>query len=279
VATGITHFAWLPPSLRDLPADKVTHSSAHAEPARFRGADVTVIGGGSSAIDLAALLHEAGARVRLVTRRAKLPVHDRMRLPRPWRDRIAAPVSSVGPGWRSCFFTSCAPIVHRMSAERRVKWVRNELGPAAGWFMADRIAPVPVLHGQSPAGAAIVDDRVRLSLVDGDGKPGTLDTDHLIAATGYRPDVARLPFLDAGLQQAIATLEQAPVVSLQFESSVPGLYFTGPAAAFSFGPVVRFAAGARFAAPRIARHLAATARQRPAAAQDDKTMFGIGARA
>jgi hypothetical protein len=280
VATGITNFAWLPPALRGLPADKVTHSVAHAEPERLRGADVTVVGGGSSAIDLAALLHEAGARVRLVTRRAKLPVHDRMQLPRPLRDKLAAPVSSIGPGWRSCFFTSCAPIVHRMSAERRMKWVRNELGPAAGWFMAGRIAPVPVLHGQSPTGAAIVDGRVRLGLVDGESRESTVDTDHLIAATGYRPDVTRLGFLDAGLRQALATLEQAPAVSLHFESSVPGLYFTGPAAAFSFGPLMRFATGARFAAPRIARHLAATASRRPAAAaRDGEAVFGIGARA
>jgi thioredoxin reductase len=280
VATGITNFAWLPPALRDLPADKVTHSVAHAEPERLRGADVTVVGGGSSAIDLAALLHEAGARVRLVTRRAKLPVHDRMHLPRPWRDKLGAPVSSIGPGWRSCFFTSCAPVVHRMGPERRVKWVRNEVGPAAGWFMAGRIAPVPVLHGQSPTGATIVDGRVRLGLVDGEGRESTLDTNHLIAATGYRPDVTRLGFLDAGLRQAIATLEQAPAVSPQFESSIPGLYFTGPATAFSFGPLMRFATGARFAAPRIARHLAATANRRPAAAaQGDKAVFGIGARA
>ena len=61
VATGITNYAWLPPVLSGLPADKVTHSSAHAEPARFSGLDVVVVGGGSSAIDLSALMHEAGA--------------------------------------------------------------------------------------------------------------------------------------------------------------------------------------------------------------------------
>lgn len=261
VATGITHFAWLPPSLVGLPADKVTHSSSHSDLARLRGLDVTVVGGGSSAIDTAALLHEAGARVRVVTRRAELPVHSRMRLPRPWQDRLAAPMSAVGPGWRSCFFTGCAPIVHRMSAERRVRWVRNELGPAAGWFMARRIAPVPVLPRHSPTGAVIVGDRVRLNLVDGDGRRSALDTDHVIGATGYRPNVSQLGFLDAELQHAVATLEQAPIVSRQFESTVPGLYFTGPATAYSFGPVMRFAAGARFAAPRIARHLVSTARR------------------
>jgi len=37
---------------------------------------------------------------------------------------------------------------------------------------------------------------------------------------------------------------------------VPGLYFTGPAAANSFGPLMRFMVGAEFAAPRLAAHLA-----------------------
>jgi len=40
-----------------------------------------------------------------------------------------------------------------------------------------------------------------------------------------------------------------------FESSVPGLYFVGLPAAHTFGPVQRFALGARFAASRITSHL------------------------
>ena len=59
----------------------VSHSSAHAGVSRFRGTDVMVLGAGASAIDLAVLLHEAGTRVRLVTRRKSLPIHARMRLP------------------------------------------------------------------------------------------------------------------------------------------------------------------------------------------------------
>lgn len=280
VATGITNYAWLPPVLSGLPADKVTHSSAHAEPARFSGLDVVVVGGGSSAIDLSALMHEAGATVRMVTRRAALPIHSRMRLPRPLGDRIRSPLSVLGPGWRSCFFTRCPPIVHRMAAERRIKWVKTEFGASAGWFMAERIKPVSILYRQSPVGAEVVGGKVRLVVADLEGQETTLDCDHLVVATGYRPNVARMTFLDAELQRSIVSLENAPVVSLKFESSVADLYFVGPPVANSFGPLMRFAAGAGFAAPRIARHLAATAGRRPAtAASKDETVFGIGARA
>jgi hypothetical protein len=54
----------------------------------------------------------------------------------------------------------------------------------------------------------------------------------------------------------VATLRGAPVLSRRFESSVPGLYFTGLAAASTFGPAMRFVCGTRFAAPTVARELA-----------------------
>jgi hypothetical protein len=41
------------------------------------------------------------------------------------------------------------------------------------------------------------------------------------------------------------------VLSSSLESSVPGIYFVGIAAANSFGPVMRFAFGAGFAARRL----------------------------
>jgi hypothetical protein len=46
------------------------------------------------------------------------------------------------------------------------------------------------------------------------------------------------------------------VLSGSFESSVPGLYFVGPPAVNSFGPLMRFMVGAEYAAPLVARRLA-----------------------
>jgi hypothetical protein len=43
---------------------------------------------------------------------------------------------------------------------------------------------------------------------------------------------------------------------MNFESSVKNAYFLGPVAAMSFGPLFRFVAGADYAAPALARHLA-----------------------
>jgi thioredoxin reductase len=259
VAVGISHFAHMPGSLSGLPAALVSHSSAHADVSRFRGTDVTVLGAGASAIDLAVLLHEAGARVRLVTRRKSLPIHARMRLPRPLSDRLREPMSEIGPSWRSWFFTNAAPLFHRFPARRRLNWAKSHLGPAGGWFMAERIKPVPVTFGLTPVGATALGDKVQVSFEDQDGNCSRIETEHLIAATGYRPDTGRLAFLEPALREAVQVLEGAPILSPHFESSVPGLYFVGPAAVHSFGPVMRFAAGAKFASRRVSSHLAGAA--------------------
>jgi hypothetical protein len=83
----------------------------------------------------------------------------------------------------------------------------------------------------------------------------TLTCDHVVSATGYRIDVERLNWL-ATLAPAIDTVEKTPILTDNFESSIPGLYFVGPAAANSFGPLMRFMVGSEFAAPRLAGHLA-----------------------
>jgi hypothetical protein len=57
------------------------------------------------------------------------------------------------------------------------------------------------------------------------------------------------------VRERIKILNRAPVLSSNFESSVPGLYFAGVAAANSFGPVMRFAFGAGFAARTLTRAL------------------------
>jgi pyruvate/2-oxoglutarate dehydrogenase complex dihydrolipoamide dehydrogenase (E3) component len=129
--------------------------------------------------------------------------------------------------------------------------------------MADRFRRLPALTAHRLIEATMDGDKVKLDLAAGDGTRLAVVADHVIAATGYRPSIKRLAFIDAALGQAIATVEETPILSANFQSSVPGLYFVGPIAANSFGPLMRFAVGARFVARRLSRHLAATANRRP----------------
>jgi hypothetical protein len=83
-----------------------------------------------------------------------------------------------------------------------------------------------------------------------------IEADYVLAGTRYEVDVDRFTFISKDLAGQIRRIERAPRLSRHFESSVPGLYFIGPVAAFSFGPLVRFVAGSEFAVRVLARHLA-----------------------
>jgi hypothetical protein len=98
-------------------------------------------------------------------------------------------------------------------------------------------------------------------VVEREGEPSqTIFTDHVVAATGYRVDLARLDFLGPKLRRRLRLTGSSPALSRDFESSVPGLYFMGASAADSFGPLLRFAFGADFAVKRVSRRLARTRR-------------------
>jgi hypothetical protein len=75
------------------------------------------------------------------------------------------------------------------------------------------------------------------------------------AATGYKTDFGRLAFLDPKLLRDLRKMDEAPVLSSRFETSVRGLYAIGPASAASFGPLMRFVVGAEYASPFLAKHL------------------------
>lgn len=262
VATGITHFGWVPEQLERQPPELVSHSSAHAEPARFKGRRVGVIGGGSSAIDTAALLHEAGAAVEVIARREAIVFHNRTAEPRPLLERVRAPWSGLGIGWRSRLCTDAPLLFHAMPERFRLVVVKRHLGPALGWFMKERVVGRFPLHlGTSISRVEARDGRIRIGFERRSGGSDTRDFEHVIAATGYRPEIRRLPFLDPALVQGTKTVEGTPVLDRNFQSSVPGLYYVGLAAANSFGPLLRFAFGAGFTARHLSRHLAAVARK------------------
>lgn len=257
LAVGITWFAHVPRELAGLPAGTVSHSFDHREGAPFANRDVVVLGAGASAIDLAALLHDSGARVRVLARAPALRFHSP---PSPDADsliqRIRKPPTTIGPGWRSLFCVRAPLLFRRLPLDFRLRAVRRHLGPAPGWFMRPRFeGHIPTLLGRSLVRAEHRDGKVVLEVTGPAGAMEKVVCDHVIAATGYRPDLGRLPFLAPELRAAIAAVEGAPILSDQFETSVRGLFVIGPAAANTFGPLMRFMTGSEFVAPRLARFL------------------------
>lgn len=263
VAVGISHYAWLPPELAALPKQYVSHTAAHHKLDAFAGRSVTVIGSGASAVDMAGLLHEAGARTALVARTKALVFHNPPNLRPSLYERVRRPRSGLGQGFKSLFYSNFPDLFARLPAARRVRTVRTALGPSACYFTKAQIVGKVTTHlGLTIESAAIADERVVLKLRDSQSNVTTVESDHVIAGTGYRVDLSRLDFIPDGLRSQIELLDGSPIVNRNFESSVPGLYFVGVSAATSFGPLLRFAYGARFAAKRLASHAARVVRSR-----------------
>jgi hypothetical protein len=211
---------------------------------------------------MALQLLRVGARVRIVARRKKMEFNGPPRDRSLW-ERIKAPWSGVGPSWKGRLCTDAPMLFHAMPEDFRISVVKRFLGPAACWFTREAVEGKAGFFGERQITDAVVqDNRVRLGLTRADGTREELIADHIIGATGYRVDLAKLPFLQPGTRARITLSDTSPSLSRQFESSVPGLYFVGVAAANSFGPVSRFAFGAGFTSRRLSAHLAKRARAR-----------------
>jgi cation diffusion facilitator CzcD-associated flavoprotein CzcO len=262
IATGPAGFARRPPLLGSLPAPLLRHSIDVRFVDEYRDRRTAVIGSGQSAIELAALLHEAGADVEVIARA------DRVRWLRRsgWlhaRDgfvrRMLYPPTDVGP-------VGLSQLVARPGAWR---WVPYRLGeriayrcirPAASGWLVPRTAAVTLTLARSVTDATVRGDGLRLRLDDGSER----ELDRVVLATGFDIRADRHPLLDAPLLAGLRTRAGAAQLGRGFESSVPGLHFVGAFAAASFGPVMRFVSGTPYTGRALAAHVAGMRRlERP----------------
>jgi thioredoxin reductase len=259
LAIGITHYAWMPEVLAALPSEFVSHSFRHLEPGKFVGKSVVVVGGGSSATDLAAELHEGGAKVQLIARQKEMHFHTAPQIGKKrslWK-RIRHPKSGLGPGLRSAAFCTFPTLFRLLPASLRVEIVRRHLGPSGTWLTKERIVgKVQIQLGSTIEHAEVKNGRVHLRVRLAEGGTSEHVADHLVAATGYHVDLDRLKFLSPELNRQIKNLDRTPILSSNCESSVPGLYFVGVSSANTFGPMMRFAFGADFSARQLTKALA-----------------------
>jgi cation diffusion facilitator CzcD-associated flavoprotein CzcO len=261
VAVGINDFAYTPPEISRLPKTLFSHSSNHRDLGPFAGKDVAVIGGGSSATDLAVLLAEAGANPHLIARRASLNFNDAPTGTADfdssfWR-QIRRPLSGIGPGWRYKLFGDAPGLFRYLPARLRHRIVRRSHGPAGAWFVREKLGAGPQVHlGASIRDVQPLGSRVKIALQSAQEKNSELTVDHVIAATGFRVNLSQLNFLSSDIVSGLALANQTPVLGSHMQSSSPGLYFLGTVAANSFGPVMRFAFGAGYAARRVSGAIA-----------------------
>ncbi|MDO8432673.1 MAG: NAD(P)-binding domain-containing protein [Candidatus Binatus sp.] len=249
IATGILPFAYRPPEFDEIPCTLASHSCNHRDLAAFAGRKVTVVGGGQSALESAALLAEAGAQVAVVTRAPGVRWLTRSgrlhRLPARVRRLLYHP-TDVGPALLSQLVAR--PTLFRLlprDLQEHIAW--RSIRPAASSWLMPRVTMVRFTYGRRITNVIRVRDRLRLHLDDGSSR----ETEHVILATGYRVDIRRYCFLAPELLSAMRVVDGYPELKTGLESSVAGLHFLGAPAARSFGPLVRFVSGAHFASSAL----------------------------
>lgn len=253
IAAGIEPFAARPEALSELPSSRASHSTDHVDLAKLSGASVLVVGAGQSALESAALLHEAGARVEVIVRARH--VHWLSRSARLHRLRVISSLlyapADIGPAGVSRL-VALPRVFGRIPRGLQDRLAATAIRPAGAAWLVDRLRDVPITTGTSIVAAREAASGLCVRLSSGEER----HVDHVLLGTGFRVDIARYPFLDRALISRVRTVNGYPVLRRGFETSVDGLHFLGAPAAWSHGPIMRFVAGTAFAAPRLARALA-----------------------
>jgi cation diffusion facilitator CzcD-associated flavoprotein CzcO len=252
IAAGIGSFAHRPAPFADLAKELVSHSSdpSNRDLSRYAGKQVIVIGGGQSAIESAALLHESGAHVDVLVREPQmrwLKTRSVVEWLRSKFDPFKAPgrIGPIGLDWlieHPRLFTLLPRRTQNRLAYRAIR-------PAASGWLQPRTEHVKFSTGKHAVAAEERGGQIHLKLSDGSKRTA----DHVLLGTGYKISLDRYDFLPAEIVQAVRTVNGYPVLNARFESTMPGLYFVGAPAAYSFGPLCRFVAGTQYTARTLAR--------------------------
>ncbi|MDR3539295.1 MAG: NAD(P)-binding domain-containing protein [Acetobacteraceae bacterium] len=272
VAVGIGHFWHMPPELAAIAGPLCSHSTEHRDLEEFAGRQVLVIGGGASGVEMAALISQAGGFAIVAIRQDRIPFCGAP-APRSLLERIREPETGLGTGWRSWACAAAPMVFHHLPRAFRHMVVRKHLGPAPGWTSRAEIErAVTVIRKAELVRSDVRAGRAAVTFRFEGQTERTVMADHVIAATGFKVDMRRLDFLGQDIRQAMDCADGTPILSRYFETSVPGLFMTGVAAANSFGPLLRFAYGAGFASRRLCKHLSRTSVRRSAPVEPELVM-------
>lgn len=236
-APGIGYFLNLPEWYADVPQTRRSHTCELISFDSLAGARVVIIGGRQSAYEWAALLCDHDAEQVDVVHRHNTPKFAKV----SWAfvDQYVDQTLSHPGWWRGL-------PVERQRAIAAEFWQVGRL-TLEPWL----VPRIPDAIVTSHPGCAVVDTAasdhdVTLTLSDG----AVLTADHVVFASGYRADIARVPYL-GGVMDRVSVTDGFPALTDGLETSLAGLYLTGFAATRDLGPFYGFTKGCPSAA-RIA---------------------------
>lgn len=245
VAVGIRECAYVPAFATCLLPELATHTQEHRDFKSYAGKRVAIVGGGQSALESAALLHESGALVEVIARRELVWL--RLQSYRGPGARLLHAPSDVGPPGLNWLIHFSGAFRH-LPTSLRAKIGRRATRPAGARWLHHRVVGSVTVTAPAEVRCAIPQaGSVRLMLSDGSERT----VDHVLLGTGFRPHVDRVGFLTDPIRERLRHRHGFPALDGKFESSVPGLHFVGGLADRSYGPICRFVSGAGPTARRI----------------------------
>lgn len=254
IAAGIGSFAKRPPEFDHLPASLATHTSEHHDFQKFAGKRVLVVGGGQSALESGALLHEAKAEVEIVAKSPRIHwLHGwasktlHYGLGKFTKELLYAP-TDVGPAGLSQLLAR-PDWVRRLPRSLQDKLRKRATRPAGARWLVNRLQDVPIRLGTSIISAAVVGEQVKVRLHDGSERM----VDHILLGTGYKIDISKYAFLAPDLLESIRCFNGFPLLKAGLETSVPGLHILGAPAAWSLGPLMQFVSGTHYVSRALFR--------------------------
>jgi FAD-dependent urate hydroxylase len=238
LAVGFQYFKNVPTDLaQSIPPGCFSHTCDCVGFDAFRGKRCLLVGGRQSAFEWAALLHEHGAAAIHLSYRHDTPQFQ----PSDWswvNPLVDAMVDD--PGWfRRLAADEKQALNQRFWAEGRLKlepWLKPRIDH-------DTITLWPTSRVVScrrlPQGV------VEVTLDVGE----RLTVDHIILATGYKVNMANIPFLSRGnILPRLQLSNGYPVLDEHFQGTVPGLFITSMPATQDFGAFFAFTVSVRASA-------------------------------
>lgn len=248
VAAGIGPFRKTPEVFARLSSLRASHCYEGRRLSEI-GKRVAVIGAGQSALESAALLHEAGVEVEVIARIRELRwigMHKRLHQ-LGLISKLLYSKHDVGPiGISRLVAYPNLMYYFPMGPKDRIR-TRAVRSAGAPWLIP-RLDGVKISTGRTVRSAKEIDGELQLILDDGSERR----VDHVLMGTGYRVDISSYRFLSHDLLSEVRQLDGYPEVSAGFTTSVPGLHFTGATASRNFGPLMYFVTGTEFASRELA---------------------------
>jgi cation diffusion facilitator CzcD-associated flavoprotein CzcO len=244
LAPGFKHFPNIPNELKQRIGSCIfRHTCEFVDFNNAAGKRYLIVGGRQSAFEWAALLIEKGAAAVHLSHRHDSPKFEVAEW--AWVTELVDHLAQ-DPNWfRRLSDEEKDSISLRLWSEGRLKiepWLKPRLEDAR----------VKLWPQTEVTNTAKVDGACKVSLTNGE----VIEVDEIILATGYKVDIASLPYLASGnIMPGLETRNGFPVLDDHFETSIPGLFITSMPAVQDFGPYFGFTISVRTSALLICDRL------------------------